>query len=899
MPVRRLQGLIIPTLVVLALFICATAQAQTPAGTAIRNQASATFEDLLGNTYTTTSNEVITIVLPVYGLSILPDDSGEDPPVVPAMSQTAIPGQTVYFSYSLTNTGNDADSYTIEPLLHGSTTMILGLGDITIYHDVNGNGVLDGGEPVISAGGVPGNFGPMNAGTTVNLLVSYQVPPTAAAAEVAYVGVQGTSVGDGAQVDTRNYHLTTVVNDATLTATMTGLPANVDPGNTITYTISGANVGNDDAHGVTVASVGLTGVLIYDILPVNPSTGQPLALAGAPAGAPAGGSVLYLPAGSPTAGSPETWAWSAAPAAGDIAVAYITNGDLIVGQNYSFTYDLNVPIGMQAGIINNSGAAAFVDNNPGSPDPTIVTTNNTQINVNVLADVLVGPNGVPDAGTPPNYDDDVQAIPLAYANSTVDFTNTVRNDGNAADEINIVLDGASTIPGGWTVQFFRSDGVTPLNDTGVDGIPDVGMLNPGETRNFVVRITIPGTAGAGGPYNAVIQAVSANDPLVDNLTTDEITAVSPAAVDIGNYDGVPGTDDTPVNQNTDPGLNVDFPLDVINIGGSTDNYSLSSTFPAGWTVTYYEDVNGNGILDLPELIPIAGIGPVAAGNEVNIIARVAVPAGEVPGVNPVSFRATSQNNPAVFDEITNTVTVNTAAAVTIVPDRNGTGTAGGTVRYTHTVTNTGNVTDTWMLSAVSSNGWGYSFFDLLNNPIVSVTLDPGISEDIVVQISIPGGVPMGTVETGTITVIGNGTGATDSATDVTTIVAGNLVLTKSVNPVGAQVPGTELTYRTDYSNVGTNDALNIIIYDAMPAWTQYRVGSASAGTLAPGIIGITIDFSDDGGATWVYAPVSGGGGAPANFDANVTNIRWTLNGTLAAGDATADGVAFIVRIIAE
>jgi len=897
MKLRRPAGSLLPALVLAALLVSAAAQAQTPAGTTIQNQASATFQDLLGNTYTTTSNQVTTIVLPVYGVSILPDDSGENPPVAPAMSQTAIPGQTVYFSYNLTNTGNDADTYTIEPLFDGAnSTMILGIGVFTIYHDVNGNGVLDGGEPAISAGGAPGNIGPINMGITVNLLVSYQVPPTAAAGEIAYVGVQGTSNGDPVQVDTRNYHLTTVVSDAALTASMSGLPANVDPGNAVTYTISGANVGNDDAHGVTVGA--LTGVLIYDILPVNPSSGAPLALSGAPAGAPAGGQVLYLPNGSATAGSPETWVWSSTAAAGDIAIAYITNGDLAIGQNYSFMYDLDVPIDMPAGIINNSGAVAFVDNNPGSPDPTIVTTNNTQINVNVLAEVLVGPNGVPDAGTPPNYDDDSQAIALAYANTTVDFINTVRNDGNAPDEINIVLDGASTIPGGWTVQFIQSDGVTPLG-TGGDGIPDVGTLNPGATRNFIVRIMIPGTAAAGGPYNAVVRAASTNDPTESNLTTDEITQVVPASIDIGNYDGAPGTNNAPVNQNADPGTNVDFALDVINTGGSGDSYGLSATFPAGWTVTYYVDTNGNGVLDVPELTPIASIGPVPAGGEVHAIARVAIPAGEVPGINNVTFRATSAGNPVVFDEITDTVTINTDASVTIAPDRSGTGTAGGTVRYSHTVTNTGNVDDTFMLSALSSNGWSYAFFDLANNPIVSVTLVAGASQGVIVQLSMPGGVPMGTVETGTITVTGNATAATDSAVDVTTIVAGNLVLTKSVNPAGNQAPGTVLVYRTDYSNVGTADLTAVVIYDAIPAWTQYRVTSASNGTLAAGIVGITIEFSDDGGATWTYIPADGGGGAPAGFDANVTNIRWTLNGTLAGGAGTADGVSFDVRIIAE
>ena len=205
--------LALPLLLVALLLMVTSAFAQTtPAGTQIRNRASATYEDLSGNTFTSVSNEVITIVLPVYGISILPDDSGETPPVTPALAQNAIGGQTVYYSYTLTNTGNDTDSYSIVPLLDAvNTTMTLALANISVYHDVNSNGLVDGGEPAISVGGAPGVFGPLAANASVSLIVTYAVPGTAAAGDVAYVGVQGTSVGDGAQVDTRNYHLTTVV----------------------------------------------------------------------------------------------------------------------------------------------------------------------------------------------------------------------------------------------------------------------------------------------------------------------------------------------------------------------------------------------------------------------------------------------------------------------------------------------------------------------------------------------------------------------------------------------------------------------------------------------------------------------------------------------------------------
>ncbi len=295
----------IPVLVLLLTAVAATSVfAQvTPAGTQIRNRSSAVYQDMSGNNYTATSNEVITIVLPVYGVSILPDDSGETPPVTPAMTQNALPGMTLYYRYDLTNTGNDDDDFSVVPIVDlANTTMGIAAADVTVYRDLNSNGVVDLGEPVLSAGGAAGNTGTLTAGETISMIVSYTVPPTAASGQVAYVGVEGTSVGDPGQVDTRNYHLTTVVNDAVLTANLAAAPAIVFEGNQITYTLSGTNVGSNSANGVTVASVGLTGVLLYDVIPVNPATGNPLPIFGAPFGTPAGGTVLYLPAGNPTVG---------------------------------------------------------------------------------------------------------------------------------------------------------------------------------------------------------------------------------------------------------------------------------------------------------------------------------------------------------------------------------------------------------------------------------------------------------------------------------------------------------------------------------------------------------------------------------------------------------------------
>ena len=116
-------------------------------------------------------------------------------------------------------------------------------------------------------------------------------------------------------------------------------------------------------------------------------------------------------------------------------------------------------------------------------------------------------------------------------------------------------------------------------------------------------------------------------------------------------------------------------------------------------------------------------------------------------------------------------------------------------------------------------------------------------------------------------------------------------------PPGNQLPGTDLTYTVDYQNIGTDALTAIVVYDALPVWTWYQVGSASTGTPPASITGVAVEFSNDSGATWVYAPASGGGGATAGYDANVTNVRFLLTGDIAAGDGSAVGLEFAVRII--
>ncbi|NJM52371.1 MAG: hypothetical protein HC846_02630 [Blastocatellia bacterium] len=72
--------------------------AQTAADTAIKNTASATYDDGNGNNFDTVSNEVTVTVAKVAGLAITPDGQN---------NSAVVAGQTgVTMNFTVTNTGN-------------------------------------------------------------------------------------------------------------------------------------------------------------------------------------------------------------------------------------------------------------------------------------------------------------------------------------------------------------------------------------------------------------------------------------------------------------------------------------------------------------------------------------------------------------------------------------------------------------------------------------------------------------------------------------------------------------------------------------------------------------------------------------------------------------------------
>src|SRR5205085_4650579 len=115
---------------------------------------------------------------------------------------------------------------------------------------------------------------------------------------------------------------------------------------------------------------------------------------------------------------------------------------------------------------------------------------------------------------------------------------------------------------------------------------------------------------------------------------------------------------------------------------------------------------------------------------------------------------------------------------------------------------------------------------------------------------------------------------------IVTVIKPVLTMAKAVSPLGSQLPGTDLTFTSTLTNIGSASASSVAIVDSIPSWVQFKVSTASA-TFPAGVTA-TPTYSNDGGATWLYAPVSGACSAPAGFDRCVNRIKWTLSAALSS-----------------
>lgn len=191
----------------------------------------------------------------------------------------------------------------------------------------------------------------------------------------------------------------------------------------------------------------------------------------------------------------------------------------------------------------------------------------------------------------------------------------------------------------------------------------------------------------------------------------------------------------------------------------THNLVLTDVIPAGTTfvtATLPHTFDGTTVTwARPDL-------PVGAGWAVTLRVQVGAPAGAVIANDEYGLRS-DEVAPIAGPPVETPVLSGIPYAVLLSPGTSADGLPGGTVAYTHALTNTGGLTDTYTLNAESGLGWPVT-------APTSVTLAPGSETAFAVAAQIPPGAAAGTVDEVIVTATSQGDpGVSATAIDTTTV----------------------------------------------------------------------------------------------------------------------------------
>jgi hypothetical protein len=605
---RALPGVLL-ALAALCLSAAPALGQATTGGTQIQNQASATYSDGT-NSYSVNSNTVTVTVANVTGLVITPDGGS-----VP----TVVGGQTnVDFTFTVTNSGN----FPTQVRFPASGAGIVTSGPVTVTQaviDVTGNGLGAGDTDILGNGAAVLYPASPYLARNASFNVVVRVSVNAGAAAGANISVQlGDASGDnvasngsaaevrtsvppsvtltGSESEAVGSITTSVENDAQLRLNLSAPAGPVALGSNVTYTWSVDNVGARavSSRTLTNAPVGSnTGVFVVAPVPSRTTF--------ASVTPPAGVTVLYSTSAlttDPVTGA--VWTTVAPPPGTVTRVAYnvgaslapgasVSNMQMVVTVNTGINaaqplYEIGDAFGrtsISTNLTDQSGDAV-VNKGDGNADfneprfgvdplsatqgfqlPTLLTQ---------VGSVLFGPAGVPAAVGPTNNNDDYtnkSVAPAAIAGlshldtlasaTTVDFTNTVQNTGNADDTFTFT---APTVPAGFTVQISTNGGTSFTTLSG--GGSTTLAVAFGASANVIVRVTAPAgtavlqTGGFGTTVRATsgVTPASSNDTR-DNLYTGFLKLVKSALV--FNSTGVGGASDAV------PGADIEYTITYSNV----------------------------------------------------------------------------------------------------------------------------------------------------------------------------------------------------------------------------------------------------------------------------------------------------------------------------------------------
>lgn len=363
------------------------------------------------------------------------------------------------------------------------------------------------------------------------------------------------------------------------------------------------------------------------------------------------------------------------------------------------------------------------------------------------------------------------------------------------------------------------------------------------------------------------------------------------------------------------------PITVTDVGGGNikANRDIRLIIPTGFNMTWDPTV-ATATLGGTAAGRCNAVVTYGAGNlTVTINVNSAFLTGEfvvISGLRFTNFSATSalshlsvdlKNNPGVAATDPRSIQIDPyydAALTPATQSLTSLPTNGATRTVTFTLQNIGAVSDNYDLLTSNSPGTALTVVSITGTSITQganadsarrTALASAATVTVTVTYRVAN-VAVGTVDT--LTLKGRSTGnpaRSSSALFVVTVIKPVLAIAKAVSPAGSPLPGANITFTSTLTNSGTASASSVAIVDSIPSWVEYKIAS-SAATLPAGV-SAAIEYSNDGGVTWTYAPASGACSATAGFDRCVNRIRWRLLAALSSVAPNNQGtLSFVSRI---
>lgn len=800
------------------------------ANTAIGNQASLTYETMGGESKYLQSNIVITTINQMYSVSLQPD-----------RTVTVYKTKTATLNHVLMNTGNGTDSYTLATSYDSSR-------GVKIYLDTNNNGVLDPNEGEVPLVGGVYTVSNLPAWSTVGLIVT--VPTLTTDTDPLTGTVTATSVGEGTKsaLVNQTIHFTPNAQVSVYKAlSVSQYPSDID--RVVTVYLKLYNDTNSPA-----TAVDLTDTLNTNFHYVNNSaTWQPI-----------GSTTVTTLSDNYNQGGVTYKANSRSGASGTDSIEFtldtVAAGTAINATGGVLSFQVLIKAGTPMQAITNQATYSF--NN----GVTSVNSQSNTVTYNVLKYVQATFTGA--------------SIDTAQAGQTVRFVNVFKNTANAPEIYDLSLSN-QFFPTGTTfrmaLQSVATDGTlgneTIIMDTNGSGSPDTGVVDIGQTVNVILYATLPeNIPNPQSNYTVTKVATSTYTPTYNVRANDTLKTVTSPTVDLTNNYSLAdnpnapgkglGPELSPVTQiSLNPGTTGTFVLFVNNTSSYiTDTFKLEvstkpdfsdKVLPAGVTVDF-KDGTGALITSTTSIQPL--------GNQ-RVNAEVSIAYNTVATTVPLYFRVTSAATGAK-DIKYDSVTINAVRNVAITPNNTGTIYAGGTVVYTHTVQNNGNVlegdgvaSDINIVTTNTLSQWTtLIYLDVNGNGIFDINVDvpfrdfasigglkPGQSVTIFASVTAPIGAVAGSSDVTTIKPdVTQGTYSVAPivtyATDTTTVLAEMLTITKKQknSPTGTYTiapqtanPGGIIYYMIEVTNTGSIEADKVTIQDTVPAFTKYFTDSST------------------------------------------------------------------------